>query len=91
MLLLNYKPVLHQPTGIGVYANAVLPALQKFEHMFLPGGGIGGGKDRFKRLVWSQIQLPRLAKKLKADLIFTRLPRDISVNSLCRRLSWCMT
>ena len=74
MLLLNYKPVLHQPTGIGVYANAVLPELQKFEHMFLPGGGIGGSKERLKRLVWSQIQLPRLAKKLKADLIFTPAP-----------------
>ena len=74
MLLLNYKPVLHQPTGIGVYANAVLPEFQKFEHVLLPGGGSGGSKERLKRLVWSQIQLPRLAKKLKADLIFTPAP-----------------
>ena len=74
MLLLNYKPVLHQPTGIGVYANAVLPELQKFVHVLLPGGGSGGSKERFKRLAWSQIQLPRLAKKLKAELIFTPAP-----------------
>ena len=74
MLLLNYKPVLHQPTGIGVYANAVLPELQKFEHVLLPGGGSGGSKERFMRLAWSQIQLPRLAKKLKAELIFTPAP-----------------
>ena len=74
MLLLNYKPVLHQPTGIGVYANAVLPEFQKFEHVLLPGGGSGGSQERLKRLVWSQMQLPRLAKKLKADLIFTPAP-----------------
>ena len=74
MLLLNYRPVLHQPTGIGVYANAVLPALQKFEHLLLPGGGSGGSKERLKRLAWSQMQLPRLAKKQKAELIFTPAP-----------------
>ena len=74
MLLLNYKPVLHQPTGIGVYANAVLPEFQKSEHVLLPGGGSGGSQERLKRLVWSQMQLPKLAKKLKADLIFTPAP-----------------
>lgn len=74
MLLLNYKPVLEQPTGIGVYANAVLPALQQFEHVLIPGGGSGAGKDRLKRLAWSQFQLPRLASKYKADLIFTPAP-----------------
>ena len=74
MLLLNYKPVLSQPTGIGVYANAVLPAFDQFEHAFIPGGGSGGGKERLKRLAWSQFQLPRLARKLKADLIFSPAP-----------------
>ena len=74
MLLLNYKPVLRQPTGIGVYANAVLPALQGFGHIFVPGGGLGGGKERLRRLAWSQFQLPRLAKQVKADLIFTPAP-----------------
>ena len=38
MLLINYTPVLRQPTGIGVYANAVLPALQALPHWFVPGG-----------------------------------------------------
>ena len=74
MLLLNYKPVLSQPTGIGVYANAVLPALQKFDHVLIPGGGFGGGTERLKRLAWSQLKLPRLASKYKADLIFTPAP-----------------
>ena len=74
MILLNYKPVLRQPTGIGVYANAVLPAFDQFEHALIPGGGSGSGKERLKRLAWSQFQLPRMAKKLKADLIFTPAP-----------------
>ena len=74
MLPLNYKPVLDQPTGIGVYANAVLPALQNFEHTIIPGGGSGGAKERLKRLVWSQFQLPRLAREKKVDLIFTPAP-----------------
>ena len=74
MLLLNYKPVLDQPTGIGIYANAVLPALQKFEHILIPGGGSGGSKDRLKRLAWTQTQLPTLARKYQADLIFTPAP-----------------
>jgi len=74
MLLLNYKPVLHQPTGIGVYAHAVLPALQNFEHVIIPGGGSGGVKERLSRFGWSQFQLPKLARERKADLIFTPAP-----------------
>ena len=74
MLLLNYRPVLDQPTGIGIYANAVLPALQSFEHSLIAGGGSGGGTQRLKRLAWSQFQLPRVAKKRKADFIFTPAP-----------------
>jgi len=74
MLLLNYKPVLDQPTGIGVYANAVLPALETFDHVLIPGGGSGGAKERLKRLAWAQFQLPRLAKEWKAELIFTPAP-----------------
>ena len=40
-LLLNYRPVLRQPTGIGVYAQGVLPALQQLPHVLIPGGEIG--------------------------------------------------
>ena len=74
MLLLNYKPVLSQPTGIGVYANAVLPAFDQFEHSLITGGGSGSGKERLTRLAWSQFELPRVARKRKADLIFTPAP-----------------
>ena len=74
MLILNYKPILRKPTGIGVYANSILPAFDGFEHVLIPGGGSGVGKERLNRLAWSQLQLPRLAKEHKADLIFTPAP-----------------
>lgn len=73
-LLLNYRPVLRQPTGIGVYANAVLPALQELPHVLLPGGEEGGGGQRLRRLAWTQLTLPRLARRHRASLIFTPAP-----------------
>ena len=74
MLLLNYRPVLRQPTGIGVYANGVLPALQGLEHTLIPGGGEGGAKERLQRLAWSQARLPERARQAGASLIFTPAP-----------------
>jgi glycosyltransferase involved in cell wall biosynthesis len=73
-LLLNYRPVLRQPTGIGVYANAVLPALQGFPHVFIPGGEQGTARQRVRRLAWSQLRLPQLARQNGASLIFTPAP-----------------
>jgi glycosyltransferase involved in cell wall biosynthesis len=73
-LLLNYRPVLRQPTGIGVYANSVLPALQELPHVLIPGGEEGTAQQRLKRLAWSQFQLPRLAKRHDASVIFTPAP-----------------
>jgi len=73
-LLLNYRPLLHQPTGIGVYANAVLPALQQLPHVLVPGGEQGSGRQRLKRLAWTQLELPRLARRHGASLIFTPAP-----------------
>ena len=74
MLLLNYRPVLRQPTGIGVYANAVLPALQALPHHLLPGGAEGTSKQRLKRAVWTQLNLLRKARQCQASLIFTPAP-----------------
>ena len=73
-LLLNYRPVLRQPTGIGVYAKAVLPALQTLPHVLIAGGEEGSASQRLKRLAWSQFELPRLARRHQASLIFTPAP-----------------
>ena len=73
-VLLNYRPVLRQPTGIGVYANAVLPALQEMPHVLIPGGDEGTARQRLQRLAWTQLELPRLARRHQASLIFTPAP-----------------
>lgn len=73
-LLLNYRPVLHEPTGIGIYANAVLPALQTFPNVLVEGSDSGGSWHRLNRLAWSQFQLPRLASQNHASLIFSPAP-----------------
>jgi glycosyltransferase involved in cell wall biosynthesis len=73
-LLLNYRPVLGNPTGIGVYANAVLPALQELPHLLIPGGEQGTARQRLQRLAWTQLELPRLARQHRASLIFTPAP-----------------
>ena len=74
MLLLNYRPVLRQPTGIGVYANGVLQALLGLPHVLIPGGEEGTAQQRLKRLSWTQFEMPRLAKRHGASLIFTPAP-----------------
>ncbi|MEI6828786.1 MAG: glycosyltransferase family 1 protein [Synechococcaceae cyanobacterium ELA445] len=74
MLLLNYRPVLAQPRGIGVYAEGVLPALRQLPHRLVQGGGSGGGLERLRRLAWTQVRLPRLAARSGASLIFTPAP-----------------
>ena len=73
-LLLNYRPVLRQPTGIGVYASAVLPALQQLPHVLVAGGEQGTALQRLRRLAWSQWRLPHLARRHRASLIFTPAP-----------------
>jgi len=73
-LLLNYRPVLRQPTGIGVYAQAVLPALQQLPHVLIAGGEPGTAQQRVRRLAWSQWRLQRLARRHHASLIFTPAP-----------------
>jgi len=73
-LLLNYRPVLCQPTGIGVYAQAVLPALQQLPHVLIAGGEQGTPQQRLRRLAWSQWRLSRLARRHHASLIFTPAP-----------------
>lgn len=73
-LLLNYRPVIKNPTGIGTYAHAVLPALQDLPHLLVPGGERGTAKQRLKRLVWTQLELQRIAERHKASLVFTPAP-----------------
>jgi len=73
-ILLNYRPVLRQPTGIGIYANAILPTLQQLPHVLVAGGEVGTARQRLTRLAWTQLCLPKLARRSQASLIFTPAP-----------------
>lgn len=73
-LLLNYRPVIQRPTGIGVYANAILPYLRDLPHVLIPGGQSGGMPDRLMRLLWTQERLLKVAIQQQASLIFTPAP-----------------
>lgn len=73
-LLLNYRPVLHQPTGIGVYANSILPELQKLPNHLIIGGHVGSSTHRLTRAFWTQYRLPQIAHERGASLIFTPAP-----------------
>lgn len=82
-LLLNYRPVIHQPTGIGVYANAVLPYLLDLPHELIPGGAVGGFQHRMRRFLWTQTRLKSVAARLGASLIFTPAPEGYLGQQTC--------
>jgi len=74
-LFINDWPVLDQPTGIGVYAQSIFPALEHFPHHLAGGaGGRASLSARLNRLCWSQFGLPHEAASQGASLIFTPAP-----------------
>ena len=74
MLLLNYRPIPRQPTGIGVVAEALRPALSTLPHQLVPGGHADRLGQRLRRQAWSQWLLPAVARGAGARLIFTPVP-----------------
>ena len=67
--------MLDQPTGIGIYAQSIFPALQHFPHHLAGGaGGRASLSARLRRLWWSQFGLPQEAALRGASLIFTPAP-----------------
>ena len=81
-LLINYTPVLRQNTGIGVYANSILPSLLHLPNTFIPGGHAGNSVDRIRRLAWTQCCLPAVADQNNATLIFTPAPEGYLGNQV---------
>jgi glycosyltransferase involved in cell wall biosynthesis len=48
--------------------------LQQLPHVLIPGGEEGSARQRLQRLAWTQLELPRLARRHQASLIFTPAP-----------------
>ncbi|AFZ23691.1 glycosyltransferase [Cylindrospermum stagnale PCC 7417] len=96
--LINLSVVNTKPTGITTYANNLFPYLQSLNPTLLISRQIPnytcypvpanltpdqGTKGHFRRLVWTQFQLPQIYKNLKSNLLFSPLP-EAPLYSNCR-------
>jgi glycosyltransferase involved in cell wall biosynthesis len=87
-----------KPTGISTYAINLFPALESLNPTLLVGQKIDnyncypvpqnltpeqGRKGHFSRLWWTQFQLPKIYRDLKANLLFSPIP-EAPLFSDCR-------
>ncbi|MBD2045374.1 glycosyltransferase family 4 protein [Coleofasciculus sp. FACHB-64] len=88
-LLINLSFIFSQPTGISTYAVNIFPHLQSLDPTLLTAQTFPnsccypvpsdltpaqGSKGHFRRLLWTQWQLPKIYKKLNSSLIFSPVP-----------------
>lgn len=99
MLLVNLSFLSAKPTGISIYATNLCPYLQHLEPTLLialtPALSANtytipanlnpdfGTKGHFRRLMWTQVQLPKISKKLSSQLLFSPIP-EAPLYSKCR-------
>jgi glycosyltransferase involved in cell wall biosynthesis len=96
--LVNLSVLFDKPTGITTYANSVYPYLQPLKPTLLVAHPVpecrfhlipnnlspaSGRQGHFRRLLWTQFQLPSLYRKLKASLLFSPIP-EAPLYSRCR-------
>lgn len=97
-MLVNLSFLSQKPTGITTYALNILSNLQSLKLTLLTSQSISdykcyeisskltpdhGTKGHFKRLIWTQFQLPQIYKNLKSSLLFSPLP-EAPLYSNCR-------
>ena len=88
-LLINLAVLFDKPTGIATYAQNAIESLDSLNPTLLsartfdnfkryaiaanmtPEEGI---KGHFRRLLWTQFELPKIYRQLKADLIYSPIP-----------------
>ncbi|KJH70656.1 glycosyltransferase family 4 protein [Aliterella atlantica] len=88
-LLVNLAFVSNKPTGITTYASNLIPHLEKLQPTLLSARPIEdsacypvapnltpdeGSKGHFRRLRWTQFQLPQIYKQLRSHLLFSPIP-----------------
>jgi glycosyltransferase involved in cell wall biosynthesis len=87
--LVNLSFLIREPTGISTYASNIFPHLQALNPTLLVSQPVDryscylapknltpkqGKKGHFQRLVWTQLQLPKLYQELKSQLLFSPIP-----------------
>ena len=88
-LLINLAVLFDRPTGIATYAQNIIDSLNSVQPTLLSAktfvgfkqyaiaGNMTpdcGSKGHFRRLWWTQFQLPKIYHQLKADLIYSPIP-----------------
>lgn len=99
-MLVNLSFLIRQPTGISTYALNLLPSLKALDPTLLVAEAIAdytcypipagqtpdqGMKGHLRRLLWTQLSLPRIYRQLKANLLFSPLP-EAPIFSECRSI-----
>lgn len=102
-LLINLSVLFSKPTGIATYAQNIVPGLSRLEPTLLSASNLGnykhylipenmtpqdGSKGHFKRLLWTQFQLPKIYRQLRAELIYSPIP-EAPLYSRCRYIVMC--
>jgi len=100
MLLVNLSVLLDKPTGIGIYGKNIASHLGDLDPVLLtnlssfslktqaiPAGMSPdfGVKGHVRRLLWTQFELPKIYRKLDANLIFSLLP-EAPLYTACRNV-----
>ena len=88
-LLVNLAVLFDKPTGIATYAQNVVKSLASLNPKLLSARSLDnfqryaiaanmtpkdGSKGHFRRLLWTQFELPKIYQQLKADLIYSPIP-----------------
>jgi len=97
-VLVNLAFLTTKPTGITTYATHLFPHLQSLNPTLLTSQTIAnyscypvpshftpdqGTKGHFQRLLWTQLQLPRIYQELRSRLLFSPVP-EAPLFSHCR-------
>lgn len=97
-LLINLSYLLSKPTGTTTYILNLLPYLQSLEPTLLISQNLipynchlvpegltpeQGLKGHFRRLLWTQLQLPKIYKEQRSHLLFSPIP-EAPLFSNCR-------
>ncbi len=102
-LLINLSILFDKPTGIATYAQNVIRSLSGLNPTLLSSSNLGdykhyfisdlmtpkqGSKGHFRRLLWTQFQLPKIYQELAAGLIYSPIP-EAPLYSHCRYIVMC--
>ncbi|BAY19106.1 group 1 glycosyl transferase [Anabaenopsis circularis NIES-21] len=97
-LIINLSILLAKPTGISNYAQNLFPYLKSLNPTLLTAYNYPefncysvpnnltpahGTKGHFNRLIWTQLQLPKIYRELKSQLLFSPLP-EAPLYTQCR-------